>query len=109
MPEPITCNHDSKTYACKKLKVRDLLNFHRSFYAKPLKNNQDALILKCCKVKKSQRKRPTKNTRKSRDFTIKYNVYVKKELIPVCQKLFLSTLATLGFCYFPDNLLHAHH
>lgn len=93
MPAPITCNHDNQTYACKKLKVRDLLNAHRSFYATPLKKDQDALILKYCKVKKSKRRRPTKNTRKSRDFAIKYNIYANKELIPVCQKLFLSTLA----------------
>lgn len=94
LPNKVTCNHDNKTYSCKQLKVRDLLDFHRSFYAKPVKSYQDTLILKYCSVNKTNRKRPTTNTRKGRDFSISYAIYAKslKKLVPVCQKVFLNTL-----------------
>ncbi|XP_045454350.1 serine protease gd-like [Melitaea cinxia] len=94
LPENITCNHNTKSFACKQLKMLDLVHFHRSFYSKPIKQHQDALILKCCSVKKTARKRPVKNTRKSRAFSIKYAIYAKslKKAIPVCQKVFLNTL-----------------
>ncbi|XP_045451968.1 uncharacterized protein LOC123667932 [Melitaea cinxia] len=92
LPEPITCNHDTKTYQCKKLKVRDLQKFHDRFYATPLKAKQDALILKCCTIKKTCRRRPTKNVRKCREYTIKYAIYAQKKIVPVCQQVFLNTL-----------------
>ncbi|KAH9641530.1 hypothetical protein HF086_011422 [Spodoptera exigua] len=93
LPGKITCNHNSKSFGCKNLRVKDQLDFHRAFYATPIKKNQDALILKCCSVNKTNRKRPTKNVRKGRDFTIKYTIYTKnKKIIPVCQKVFLNTL-----------------
>ncbi|CAK1590885.1 unnamed protein product [Parnassius mnemosyne] len=94
LPENITCNHNTKLFACKQLKILDLVHFHRSFYSKPIKHHQDALILKCCSVKKTIRKRPVKNTRKSRDFAIKYTIYAKslKKASPVFQKVFLNTL-----------------
>ncbi|CAG4957539.1 unnamed protein product [Colias eurytheme] len=94
LPENITCNHNTKSFACKQLKILDLVHFHRSFYSKPNKQHQDALILKCCSVKKTARKRPVKNVRKSRAFSIKYAIYAKslKKAIPVCQKVFLNTL-----------------
>lgn len=77
LPENITCNHNTKSFACKQLKILDLVNFHRSFYSKPNKQHQDALILKYCSVKKTARKRPVKNVRKSRAFSIKYAIYAK--------------------------------
>ncbi|CAH1643163.1 unnamed protein product [Spodoptera littoralis] len=61
LPGKITCNHNSKSFGCKNLRVKDQLDFHRAFYATPIKKNQDALILKCCSVNKTNRKRPTKN------------------------------------------------
>lgn len=75
------------------------MHFHRSFYSKPIKQYQDALILKCCSVKKTARKRPVKNTRKSRAFSIKYAIYAKslKKAIPVCQKVFLNTLGITNY------------
>ncbi|CAG4969559.1 unnamed protein product [Colias eurytheme] len=48
LPGKITCNHNSKSFGCKKLRVKDQLDFHRAFYATPIKKNQDARILKCC-------------------------------------------------------------
>lgn len=74
------------------MKLQDLLKFHNTFYAKPIKKQQDAIILKCCSAKQIQRKRPTKNVRKSRECSIKYAIYVKKQLVPVCQQVFLKTL-----------------
>lgn len=76
------------------MKILDLVHFHRSFYSKPNKQHQDALILKCCSVKKTVRKRPVKNVRKKQSISIKYAIYAKslKKAVPVCQKVFLNTL-----------------
>lgn len=92
LPEPITCNHNTKRYQCKNLKLQDRLRFHNTFYAKPLKKQQDAIILKCCSAKQIRRRQPTKNVRKGRECSIKYAIYANKKLIPVCQKVFLETL-----------------
>lgn len=48
-----TCNHgpNDKKFHCKKLSLLDISHFHEQFYKTKNKKDQDAFILKHCKVK----------------------------------------------------------
>ncbi|CAG9793086.1 unnamed protein product [Diatraea saccharalis] len=95
LPSAPQCNHaNSSQYKCGSLSMQDMQQFHEQFYKYPIKKDQDAFILKHCKIQKTKRRRPRKGIRKPTEIYTK--LYVRKKnsakLIPVCQKTFLGIL-----------------
>lgn len=72
----------------------DIQSFHGEFYKTKNKKDQDAFILKHCKVTKIKRRRPRVGVRKPTEHTTK--LYVRRrgdtKLLLVCQKTFLGIL-----------------
>ncbi|CAG4975957.1 unnamed protein product [Colias eurytheme] len=91
-----SCNHgqDNKHFKCKKITMLDIQSFHGEFYKTKNKKDQDAFILKHCKVTKIKRRRPRVGVRKPTEHTTK--LYVRRrgdtKLLLVCQKTFLGIL-----------------
>ncbi|CAG4958882.1 unnamed protein product [Colias eurytheme] len=54
------CNHDAenKQFNCCKLTMLDVANVHEEFYRTKNKKDQDAFLLKHCKVSRVKRRRP---------------------------------------------------
>lgn len=90
------CNHDAenKQFKCCKLTILDIQNFHGQFYKTNNKKDQDAFLLKHCRVSRVKRRRPRVGQRQPTQNTTK--LFVRKrnsvKLIRVCQKTFINIL-----------------
>lgn len=72
----------------------DIQNFHEEFYGTKNKKDQDAFLLKHCRVSRVKRRRPRVGQHQPTQNTTK--LFVRKrnlvKLIRVCQKTFISIL-----------------
>lgn len=95
-PSQPRCNHDAenKQFKCCKLTMLDIHKFHEEFYRTKNKKDQDAFLLKHCRVSKVKRRRPRVGQRQPTQYITK--LFVRKrnsvQLIRVCQKAFIKIL-----------------
>lgn len=90
-----SCDHFNKSYKCRKLRMRDIKEFHQNFYSTREKNVQDAFIIKHVKVKSAKRprniKRPTSTKKVSTNFYIRVSS-TDAFCLRVCQQTFIEVL-----------------
>ncbi|KAI4455742.1 dna-directed rna polymerases i ii and iii subunit rpabc2 [Holotrichia oblita] len=93
LPVYPTCGHKTVAFQCARLKMHDIQEFHKMFFASPNKMVQDAFILKYCNILPCKRRRPRNQSHAPKQFHIQ--CYIRnhsKENVPVCQKAFLKVL-----------------
>lgn len=92
LPVYPTCGHNSSSFSCMNLTMKQILDFHTLFYSNKTKNAQDNFILKYCSAIPVNRHRPTKSVRVPKDFQSKFTIRVGGTTTPVCKKTFLQVL-----------------
>lgn len=97
MPKFPDCEHNTKGFQCRTLRMRDIYNFHKNFYASNIKTEQDVLILKYTKFDPVKRHRPKNDKHASKKFHTKYYVPFRQDnetlkSIPVCQATFIGII-----------------
>ncbi|CAB3251975.1 unnamed protein product [Arctia plantaginis] len=89
MPQRV-CHHNTPAFKCQNLTMAQMKKIHQDFYSHTNKKDQDAILLKLCKIMSANR--TSKNHYKykgKKQTTIKYGVIVNKTRIPICNKFFL--------------------
>lgn len=89
------CEHNGKTYRCKKLTMRDIRSFHVNFYSNETKISQDAFLLKYMSVKKPTRSRSVKENSSRKSVATQYFVKLfdtRNFQLQVCKSTFMGIL-----------------
>nr|CAH7734292.1 unnamed protein product [Callosobruchus chinensis] len=92
LPQFPTCGHNTKSYQCSFLTMRDIKTFSDTFHANSNKIVQDSILLKFCSIGSTQRIR---NPLSTRNRSVAISCFVRTEnkgLLPVCKAAFLGIL-----------------
>lgn len=96
MPDYPKCNHLFGAFQCRTLTLRDVQNFHSSFYKRLETEYQNNVILRYEKIKNVHRRRSRKTKAKEKSKLLRITKYfvrnTRGEKVPVCMESFIAIL-----------------